>query len=166
LRSYLLWLVDKTKAERITKKKLDAGAIVASIGAPGVGGSVLFIGTVRDNSEAGKVDRIFYDAYPPMAEKKLIEIEEDVARKWPMVSIRLQHRIGELKVGDVSVAVAASAPHRAESFEACRYAIERIKREAPIWKKERLADGSEAWVEGHAIGRAKPRAKIVGVSKV
>lgn len=140
---------------RITKGKIDLGSILAAVGGHGQGGSVLFVGTIRDNSEAGKVDSIFYDAYAPMAERKLLEIEEDALSEWPSAKVRSQHRVGTLAVGEVSVVVAASAPHRAEAFDACRYVIERIKREAPIWKKERLADGSEVWVEGVPIAKRR-----------
>jgi molybdopterin synthase catalytic subunit len=143
--------------ERLVKERIDAGAVLSAVQHPSCGGSVLFVGTVRKKSEAGRVDLIHYEAYEPMAERKLREIEEDVSEAWPQCRVRLIHRLGVLKVGEVSVAVAVSAPHRAEAFEACRLAIERIKREVPIWKKERLADGKEVWVEGHRVETPKPR---------
>jgi molybdopterin synthase catalytic subunit len=135
--------------KRLTKRRIDPNSILKDVQASASGGTVLFLGTVRDNSEAGKVDLIRYDAYEPMAEKKLRQIEEEVERDWP-VKAKLVHRVGKLKVGEISVAVAVSSSHRAEAFEACRRAIELIKRDVPIWKKERLADGREVWVEGHA----------------
>jgi len=145
--------------KRLTKKRIDPDSILKEVRARASGGTVLFLGTVRDNSEAGKVDLIRYDAYEPMAEKKLRHIEEEVERDWP-VKAKLVHRVGKLKVGEISVAVAVSSPHRAEAFEACRHAIEMIKRDVPIWKKERLADGREVWVEGHATkATARPRAR-------
>jgi molybdopterin synthase catalytic subunit len=138
--------------ERVTKSRIDVQSILAETDDPGSGGTVLFIGTVRNNSEAGSVDRIVYDAYVPMAEKRMLEIEEEVRRSLHPGKVAMQHRIGELGVGEVSVAVAVSAPHRAEAFEACRRAIESIKHDVPIWKKERLVDGKERWVEGRTMG--------------
>ncbi|MDG6926405.1 MAG: molybdenum cofactor biosynthesis protein MoaE [Nitrososphaerota archaeon] len=142
---------------RLTKRVIDLTKVLVAVQESGAGGTTLFIGTVRDNSEAGTVDMIRYQAYEPMAEKRLQEIEEEAERRWPMARVSLVHRLGELAVGEVSVAVAVSAPHRAEAFEACRYIIERIKRDVPIWKKERLAGGREVWVEGHTIGTARKR---------
>lgn len=116
------------------------------------GGVALFLGTVRDHSEAGKVVELDYQSYVDMAERNLREIEKEVLRKWPVKKIKIVHRIGRLKLGEVSVAVALSTPHRAEAFEACRYAIDRIKRDVPIWKREMLAGGKRIWVAGETIG--------------
>jgi molybdopterin synthase catalytic subunit len=134
---------------RLTREKIDPDSVVSAVQDPLCGGTVLFVGTVREKSEAGNVDRIHYEAYEPMAEKMLRQIEEEISTKWPESKVKLAHRVGELEVGEVSVAVAVSAPHRAEAFEGCRLAIERIKHEVPIWKKERLVGGREVWVEGH-----------------
>jgi molybdopterin synthase catalytic subunit len=134
---------------RLTKKRIDPAALLTSVGRPGAGAIALFLGTVRDNSEAGKVEEIEYEAYWQMAEKSLAKTEEEVRRKWPATTgVRIVHRVGRLSIGEVSVAIAVSSPHRAEAFEACRYAIEAIKHAAPIWKREKLADGREVWVEG------------------
>lgn len=132
--------------------------MLGSVGDPGAGAVVLFLGTVRDNSEAGKVEGIEYEAYAEMAEKSLALVEERVRTKWPEAkAVRVVHRVGALKVGDVSVAVAVSAPHRADAFEACRDAIETIKREAPIWKRETTSDGRSVWVEGNPRTKARRR---------
>lgn len=139
-------------ARRLTKGRIVPGSVMSTVQDPRCGGTVLFVGTVRERSEAGHVDRIHYEAYEPMAEKVLERIEKEVSEKWPESKVRLVHRVGELDVGEVSVVVAVSAPHRAEAFDACRLAIERIKREVPIWKKERLVGGEEVWVEGQAHG--------------
>ncbi|MDA4123493.1 MAG: molybdenum cofactor biosynthesis protein MoaE [Thaumarchaeota archaeon] len=138
---------------RITQDVIDPARVISEVSGPEHGAVALFLGTVRDNSQAGRVDQIIYEAYVPMAEKKMLEIERELGKLWPGTSARLLHRVGTLSVGEVSVAVAVSSPHRAEAFEACRHAIERIKHDVPIWKKERLADGSEVWVEGSAMGR-------------
>ncbi len=116
------------------------------------GGVALFLGTVRDHSEAGKVVELDYQSYVDMAERNLREIEKEVLRKWPVKKIKIVHRIGRLRLGEVSVAVALSTPHRAEAFEACRYAIDRIKRDVPIWKREMLAGGKRIWVAGQTMG--------------
>jgi molybdopterin synthase catalytic subunit len=140
-----------SKATVITRNRIRPERVLADVEDPKAGGTVLFIGTVRNHSEAGDVDLIFYDAYLPMAEKSLTRIQAETELLWPSTKVNLVHRVGELKVGEVSVAVAVSAEHRAEAFEACRQVIERIKHEVPIWKRERLADGSGVWVKGHPI---------------
>jgi molybdopterin synthase catalytic subunit len=87
-----------------------------------------------------------YEAYPAMAEKKMAEIEADTRARWPVGEIAMVHRLGRLTVGEVSVAVAVSCPHRARAFDACRHAIDRLKNSLPIWKKENWSDGSTEWV--------------------
>jgi molybdopterin synthase catalytic subunit len=87
-----------------------------------------------------------YEAYPPMAERKLMEIEAELRARWTVGEVALVHRLGRLGVGEISVAVAVSAPHRTEAFEACRFAIDTLKQVVPIWKKENAPDGSAAWV--------------------
>ncbi len=110
------------------------------------GAVVTFLGTVRDLTDGRVTVALDYEAYPAMAEKKMAEIEQETRQRWPVGEIVLVHRLGHLEVGDVSVAVAVSCPHRAEAFEACRYAIDRLKDIVPIWKKENWADGSTEWV--------------------
>ncbi len=127
--------------------------MLKSVEDPGAGAVVLFLGTVRDNNEAGRVDRIVYEAYDPMAEKALARTEDEVRRMWPETkAVKIVHRLGDLAVGDVSVAVAVSSAHRADAFEACRHAIEAIKHDVPMWKRERLSGGEEVWVEGSPLG--------------
>lgn len=139
------------RSSRMTRRPLDPADVLGEVASPGSGATVLFVGTVRDNSEAGEVDRIFYDSYLPLAEKRMRDIEDEVRKIWPVNGISVRHRVGDLKVGETSVVVAVSAPHRAAAFDACRHAIERIKHDVPIWKMERLADGRNVWVEGHAM---------------
>jgi molybdopterin synthase catalytic subunit len=157
------------KAARLTRDVIDPSEMVRSVGDAGAGAVVLFLGTVRDNSEAGSVERIEYEAYEPMAEKRLEEAEREVRSRWPATTgVKILHRLGSLAVGEVSVAVAVSSPHRAEAFEACRHAVETIKHEVPIWKREKLGDGSEVWVEGVPLGRGarlKTRAGPSGAPK-
>ena len=138
-------------ASHLTSDEIIPDEVLRSVVDEGAGGVVLFLGTVRNQSEAGKVTEILYETYPEMAEKRLAEIEKKVLRERPVKKIRMVHRIGRLRLGEVSVAVAVAATHRAEAFDACRQAIDSIKVDVPIWKKEKLADGSEEWVEGHSI---------------
>ena len=112
---------------------------------------MLFVGTVRNRSEGKSVTGLRYEVYREMAEKKMGEIEGQVRERWPVVNLAMVHRYGDLKVGEVSVAVAVSAEHRADAFEACRYAIDAIKETLPLWKKEKLKGGRELWVEGSPI---------------
>ena len=131
---------------RLTQEPIDYHALTEEVRRPGCGGVVLFLGTVRDLTGGRETVALDYEAYPAMAEKKMSEIEEDVRRRWPVGAIGLVHRLGRLGVGEVSVAVAVSCPHRAEAFDACRHAIDRLKELVPIWKKENWADGATEWV--------------------
>jgi molybdopterin synthase catalytic subunit len=131
---------------RLTTDPIDHFALTEQVRRPDCGGVVTFLGTVRDLTDGKMTAALDYEAYPGMAEKKLAEIEQEARARWPVGEIVLVHRLGHLKVGEVSVAVAVSCPHRAEAFEACRYAIDRLKEVVPIWKKENWADGSTEWV--------------------
>ena len=115
------------------------------------GGTVLFVGTVRRRSGGNRVRGLTYEVYKEMAERKMEEIEESVRKKWPVERMSMVHRYGDLDVGEVSVVVAVSCQHRAQAFEACRFAIDTIKRSLPIWKKERVVGGGEKWVKGTPI---------------
>jgi molybdopterin synthase catalytic subunit len=131
---------------RLTRDTIDYHAMTEDVRRGDCGAAVLFLGTVRDlTGERGTV-ALDYDAYPAMAEKKMAEIEADTRQRWPIGDIIMVHRLGHLDVGDISVAVAVSCPHRAQAFEACRHAIDRLKELVPIWKKENWADGSTEWV--------------------
>ena len=125
---------------------IDHHALMESVRKPHCGAVVTFLGTVRDLTGEDITIAPDYEAYPPMAEKKLAEIEADVRSRWPIGAIALVHRLGRLEVGEISVAVAVSCPHRADAFEACRYAIDQLKELVPIWKKENWADCRTEWV--------------------
>ena len=133
---------------RITSAKIHPNRILDSVKDRNAGATAIFLGTVRENSEIGKVIGMFYESYLEMAEDRMKNIEKIIFRKWNIKRVRMIHRIGELSVGDVSVAVAVSAPHRSEALSACRYAIEKIKREVPMWKKESIVGGKGIWVDG------------------
>ena len=125
---------------------LDPGSLLSVLRRGNDGGLALFVGVVRSENEGHEVDRLEYEAYGPMAEKEMTRISEDLARSHPDAQVLFRHRVGALKVGDVAVVVAASAPHRAEAFAACRDGIEAIKSRVPIWKRESGPLGA-VWVE-------------------
>ena len=131
---------------RLTREPIDHAQLTEAVRRPGCGAVVTFLGTVRDLTGDRVTTALDYEAYPGMAEKKMAEIEQDTRRRWPVGELALVHRLGHLEVGEVSVAVAVSCPHRAQAFEACRHAIDRLKELVPIWKKENWADGSTEWV--------------------
>jgi molybdopterin synthase catalytic subunit len=131
---------------RLTREPIDYNALTELVRRPGCGAVVTFLGTVRDLTDGKVTVALDYEAYPVMAENKMAEIEADTRSRWPVGDIALVHRLGHLDVGEVSVAVAVSCPHRAEAFAACRHAIDRLKELVPIWKKENWNDGASEWV--------------------
>jgi molybdopterin synthase catalytic subunit len=131
---------------RLTRAAIDYQALTEQVRRDDCGAVVLFLGTVRDLTGERVTVALDYEAYPAMAEKKMAEIEAETRQRWPIGEMILEHRLGHLDVGEVSVAVVVSCPHRAQAFEACRHAIDRLKELAPIWKKENWADGNTKWV--------------------
>jgi molybdopterin synthase catalytic subunit len=131
---------------QLTRDPIDYHRLTEQVRRPDCGAVVLFLGTVRDLTGDRVTVALDYEAYPGMAEKKLAEIEADTRGRWPVGEIALVHRLGRLEVGEISVAVAVSCPHRAEAFAAGRHAIDRLKELVPIWKKENWADGATEWV--------------------
>ena len=131
----------------ITEHPIDVQAILGSVHTLHSGAVDCFIGTIRNKSHGRQVNAMEYTAYVEMAEKQMREIEDEMRQKWMLHNIALMHRIGLLQVGDIAVVTAVSSAHRAEAFEACRYAIDRIKAVVPIWKKEIFEEGN-AWVVG------------------
>jgi molybdopterin synthase catalytic subunit len=131
----------------ISRTPIDVERIISTISTPRSGGIDIFVGTVRNHSEGKRVRQLEYTAYVPMAEKQMTAIEKEIRGKWIIEEVALVHRIGMLKIGDVAVVTAVSAAHRAEAFEACRYAIDRVKAIVPIWKKEHSEEGL-AWAVG------------------
>lgn len=124
-------------------------AAVADRGAvSGTDGAVTtFLGLVRNHNVGRPVRYLEYEAYDALALRAFERISAEIAARWPGVRLALHHRIGRIEIGDASVAIAAASVHRAEAFAACRYAIERIKQIAPIWKRE-FFDGGDVWIEG------------------
>jgi molybdopterin synthase catalytic subunit len=133
---------------RITSEPIGADEAAAFVADPTAGGTCLFLGTVRDHSPAGAVTGLTYEAWEELAARRLEDIGGEMLEKWLVRKVALVHRTGDLGIGETSVVVACSAPHRAEAFDACRYGIERLKEDVPIWKKEHLAEGESHWVMG------------------
>ena len=115
------------------------------------GAVALFLGVVRDNNLGRRVLYLEYDAYPEMAERKLREVAEEALARWPITDVAIAHRTGRLEIGETSLLVAVSSPHRHDAFAACHHIVNRIKEIVPIWKKE-VWEGGEGWVEGEAVG--------------
>jgi molybdopterin synthase catalytic subunit len=129
----------------LRRTPLGVHEVVEAVGHAGAGAIDVFIGIVRDTSEGRAVTRLDYEAYATMAEAEMVRIGEDIEREMAGTRLAVQHRVGSLGVGDAAVICAASSPHRAEAFAACRLLIDRIKARVPIWKREHGPDGS-AWV--------------------
>ncbi len=142
---------DESVIFRVTPEPLDPEALVRAVRKDESGAVVLFYGVARNESEGRRVRALEYDAYPEMAERKLREVAAEVRARWPGTGIGALHRTGRLAIGEASLLVAVSAPHRQEAFEACQYAVDRIKQIVPIWKKELWEDGDGAWVAGHPV---------------
>ena len=132
---------------KITSEAIELGDVIRAVEAGDAGAIVHFLGVVRNNTEGREVSYLEYEAYPPMAEKKMAEIAQEIQEKWGLDRIAMIHRVGRLEIGEVSVAVAVASPHRKEAFEACHYAMNRLKQVVPIWKREVWADGEEEWVK-------------------
>jgi len=134
----------------IVDRPIDAAALRAEVSDNRHGASVLLVGTVRDVNDGEPVTALDYSAYGAMAERELRTIVEEALDRWPESDVVVEHRVGALDLGDVSVAIAAAHPHRADAFEAARYVIEELKKRAPIWKREHYVDGRLEWVENQA----------------
>ena len=133
---------------QITDRPIQPEAIIEKVQKASCGAVVTFLGTVRSPSEGKEVIHLDYETYAEMALPKLQEIGQEIKERWELEDVAIWHRVGRMVPGDIAVAIAVAAPHRREAFEACHYAIDRIKEIVPIWKKEVFSDGSR-WVEDH-----------------
>jgi molybdopterin synthase catalytic subunit len=137
--------------EHVTRAPIDLASLIATVSSPGRGGTACFLGTVRAAPEDGDVVRIAYSGYETMLEEEFGRILAEAEERWPGCAVAAQHRLGDVPLGDASIAIVSAAPHREEAFAACRYVIEEAKRRLPVWKREILADGSTNWRE-HGAG--------------
>jgi molybdopterin synthase catalytic subunit len=137
----------------ISERHIDVDMLLANVRDDSAGATILFLGTVRNhNDDDYAVSGIYYEAYTRMAEEAMAKIEEEAVKRWNLKKFAAVHRIGNLKIGEVSVAIAVSSEHRAEAFEAGRHAMDRIKTEVPIWKKEIIRGKGGTWAQGATMG--------------
>lgn len=138
----------------LTCQPIDSQRVLAAVNARAAGAVVLFLGTVREHTAGRQTRWLDYECYRAMAEKKLAALEAEARRRWPIVACALVHRLGRVELGEASVAVAVSCPHRAAAFDAAEWLIDTLKQQVPIWKKENWADGTCQWV--HPSGKTLP----------
>jgi molybdopterin synthase catalytic subunit len=130
----------------ITESSIDYAALTERVRSSRAGAVCAFLGTVREFTGDRRTLALDYEAYPEMALKKLRELEEEATNRWPIIDVAIVHRVGRLDLGEISVVVAVSCPHRDQAFEACRWLIDTLKQVVPIWKREEWADGTHEWV--------------------
>jgi molybdopterin synthase catalytic subunit len=131
---------------RLTHDPIDYAAVTEAVRSPAAGAVVLFLGTVRELTAGRQTLSLNYDGYAAMAERTMQQLEDQACAKWPVVGVEIVHRLGHLELGDISVAVAVSCPHRKQAFDAGQFLIDELKRTVPIWKQEHWADGTTEWV--------------------
>jgi len=153
-----------TPAFRVGPEPLDPAALVAAVATDRDGAVATFIGLVRDHNGGRKVQGLEYEAYTPLAVKAFEQIAAEAAARWNAVRLAIHHRTGRLDIGEASVAIVAASPHRAEAFAVCRYAIERVKQIAPIWKREYF-DGGDVWIEGALTDPSDEAAREIAMER-
>lgn len=131
---------------QLTTDPIDTGQVLACVASQRAGAIVLFLGTTREFTGDRQTESLYYECYGTMAEKKMAELERAAREKWPLVKCAIVHRVGHVGLGEASVAIAVSAPHRGEAFAAGQWLIDRLKEVVPIWKKESWSDGTSEWV--------------------
>ena len=142
----------------LVRRPIDPTGVLAEVQRAGNGASVLFIGTVREVNDGRAVTGMEYTAYETMAARELLLVVKEAAARFDMNDIVVEHRIGELEIGEASVVIAAAHPHRARAFEAARHVIEELKKRVPIWKLEHYVDGTREWV--HPTAQERPPAVV------
>lgn len=153
---------------KLTLDPLDVAAAAAFVAAPAAGGIDIFLGTTRAETDASgrELEALDYEAYGEMAVGQMLDLARRVRDKWPVVKCVLHHRVGRVGIGEPSVVIAVSTPHRAESFEACRWLIDALKKDVTVWKKEVWADGTGTWVHPAAgVVVVEVNEKVSGVTK-
>lgn len=135
----------------VTPRPLEPQRLIDHVRRDESGAVALFLGVVRNNSQGRRVLYLEYDAYPEMAAQVMRRISEEALARWPLSDVAIQHRIGRLEIGEISLLVAVASPHRQEAFAACHHIVERIKEILPVWKKE-VWQGGEVWIEGELAG--------------
>ena len=149
---------------RVSTDPLEMTAVAALVSSPGCGAVSCFVGIVRNLNAGRRVLWLEYEAFAPLALKAFAHIDREARDRWPSVQLAIHHRIGRLEIGDASVVIAAASPHRADACAASRYAIERIKQVAPIWKREHF-EGGETWIEGATADLADEAARRAALER-
>jgi molybdopterin synthase catalytic subunit len=148
----------------VTSAVLDPAALAATVSRSGDGALATFVGLVRDHNAGRRVLWLDYEAFVPLAVKAFEQIGAEAGERWPGARLAIHHRTGRVAIGEASVAIAAASAHRADAFAACRYAIERIKQIAPIWKHEHF-EGGEVWIEGATADPSDPVARQTALER-
>lgn len=130
----------------LINQPIDAENLLSSVATHAAGAVVLFLGTTREFTKGKQTAWLAYECYPEMAEKKLAELETEARSRWPLSGCAIVHRLGRLELGEASIGIAVSSPHRGDAFDACEWLIDTIKEVVPIWKQEHWADGTCEWV--------------------
>ncbi len=132
----------------VTDEPIDPARMLGGALSPADGAALLFWGVVREQNEGRAVSQLEYSAYAPMAEKEMLRIADEARERFGTGAIHVVHRVGLLRIGEASVAIAVASPHRGEAYEASRYVIEQLKQRVPVWKREGYVDGETEWVPG------------------
>ena len=140
----------------IVSRPIDAAALIAAVASDAHGATSLFLGTVREVNDGRAVTGMDYTAYDAMASRELAKIAHEAVERFGGVAIAVEHRLGTLALGDVSVAIAAAHAHRAHALDATRFVIEQLKKRVPIWKREHYTDGTREWIDSSAAKVAQP----------
>jgi molybdopterin synthase catalytic subunit len=136
----------------LVREPIAVERLLAAAARPDCGAIALFLGTTRDHHEGRRVVRLFYEAYEPMALEAMTALEQRTLERFSIALCRIVHRLGDVPPAEASVAVIVTSTHRGPAFDACRWAMDELKRSIPIWKKEQFAGGEESWVEGRPLG--------------
>jgi molybdopterin synthase catalytic subunit len=148
----------------VADEPLDPVALTAAVASDRDGAVAVFVGLVRSHNAGRHVLWLDYEAFPPLALKAFEQIATEAADRWPEVRVAIHHRTGRLEIGEASVAIAAASAHRADAFAVCRYAIERVKQIAPIWKHEHF-EGGDVWIEGAAADPQDAAARDIAMER-
>ena len=138
----------------LTSETLDARRLEAAVAHPGAGAICTFTGVVRDNARGEPVTHLEYEAYAGMVERQMKAIADEIGERWPHTRVAMAHRTGRLEIGEASVVVCVSSPHRAEALAACQWGIDRLKESVPIWKREYARSGA-VWIEGTDVRKSR-----------
>ena len=141
---------------QLSENPLDVGAAFEAVQTPAAGGVAIFAGTTRQWTDGRETARLDYESYGPMALKEMHRLADEAAARWPVEKLCLWHRLGAVPPAEPSVVIAVATPHRAAAFDACRFLIDALKEQVPIWKREVYADGQTEWVEGGPPATAPP----------